>query len=183
MSILVLSYLSSAVFRRGKKERQPKKIQPKTHPLVIIKMKKRRNSCSEQNKHINTNVPQCAITQARRDSCPLLITLAWRLSSILLLFFFILTTFQTFIVFIFDLVASQFFPMLQRNCSNTDSFLHRELDQVLLGGHMAAPLARERDLSKRFWTLHDVRGYVVGVVEQAIYQLKGWIDPWLLILE
>lgn len=73
--------------------------------------------------------------------------------------------------------------MLQRNCSNTDSFLQQELDQVLLGGHMAAPLARERDLRKRFWNLQDVRGYVVQVVEQAINQLKGWIDSRLLILE
>lgn len=88
MSILVLSYLSSAVFRRGGEKRGSQRKYNQNHILLwSLQWKKRRNSCSEQNKHINTNVPQCAITQARRDSCPLLITLAWRLSSLLLFFY------------------------------------------------------------------------------------------------
>lgn len=37
-------------------------------------MRKQRNSCSQQNKHINTSAPQRAIRQAWRDSCPPLIT-------------------------------------------------------------------------------------------------------------
>lgn len=87
MSILVLSYLSSAVFRRGGKKRGSQRKYNQNHILLWSLKWKKRNSCSEQNKHINTNVPQCAITQARRDSCPLLITLAWRLSSLLLFFY------------------------------------------------------------------------------------------------
>lgn len=39
-----------------------------------MKKKEWRNSCLQQNKHINTNAPQCAITEAGGDSCPPLIT-------------------------------------------------------------------------------------------------------------
>lgn len=160
MSILVLPYLSSAVFRRGKKERQPKKIQPKTHPLVIIKLKKRRNSCSEQNKHINTNVPQCAITQARTDSCPLLITLAWRLSSILLCFFYS-DNFSNFYCLYFWSCCIPVLPY-----ATTKLFKHRFFPPP------------------RAWSGLVRRSYGCSLGQrETIYQLKGWIDPRLLILE
>lgn len=54
-----------------------------THLLVIIKMRKWRNSCLQQNKHINTDALQRAITEVHRDSRPPLITMT-------IIFFFFL---------------------------------------------------------------------------------------------
>lgn len=64
------------IFTRGGERRKCNQNQKRCLPLllVIIKMRKQRNSCSQQNKHINTSAPQRAIRQAWRDSCPPLIT-------------------------------------------------------------------------------------------------------------